>query len=136
MNEIIAEIKNVKSGKKELRNFGILFAFIFLGVGIFAYYKHSVITLWFMFSAFLFFISFVYPKILLPFQKLWMIFALILGWFTSRIILFALFYLVFTPLHFFIRKDLLDEKIERNRKSYWIKRETTGYDKKETERQF
>jgi hypothetical protein len=54
----------------------------------------------------------------------WMRLAFILGWINTRIILFIIFYLIFTPIGIVLRIfgiDLLDRKIERDKESYWKK---------------
>ena len=56
----------------------------------------------------------------------WIKFGDTIGKVTSKIILFVLFFLLFTPIALFLRvigKDLLDKKIKRDKKSYWIERE-------------
>ena len=55
----------------------------------------------------------------------WIKFGDAIGRVTSKIILFILFFLLFTPIALFFRvigKDLLDKKIRRDKKSYWIER--------------
>ena len=56
----------------------------------------------------------------------WIKFGEEIGKVTSKIILFILFFLLFTPIALFFRvigKDLLNKKIQKEKKSYWIKRE-------------
>jgi len=65
--------------------------------------------------------------------------ALLLGWFTSRVILTILFYLVLTPIGFIAKifgKKFLSLKIDDGAKSYWEKREVKSTDLTEYERQF
>jgi hypothetical protein len=132
---LIAEIKNIESGKKELRQFGFLFAAISLVLSVYIYFNGRIpygcgsLTVLFLFSALAF------PKILLPLHKVWMTLAVILGFVMTRVILSLLFYLVITPIRFIIRKDLLDEKIDKQKETYWIRR-NDAYDKRSTEKQF
>jgi hypothetical protein len=69
-----------------------------------------------------------FPQILLGAYRIWMGFALALGWIVSRIILTILFYLVMTPVSLIARlagKEFLDVRWNRKRNSYWIDRDTT-----------
>jgi hypothetical protein len=64
--------------------------------------------------------------------------AAVMGFFVSRIVLTALFYLVITPMGFVVRlsgQDLLDERIDRKKTSYWKKHEGNK-DKRSYENQF
>jgi hypothetical protein len=74
-----------------------------------------------------------------PVYTAWMLFAFVLGWINTRVLLGAFFYLVMTPLGLILRwtgKDLLDERIDRSAASYWIKRERKPFDRKRLERMF
>ena len=81
----------------------------------------------------------ILPTILKPLNKIWMILAVILGWFMSRLILFILFYIVITPIGFFLKllgKDFLHRKIDNNSHSYWETREKKLAEQIDYERQF
>ena len=89
-------------------------------------------------EAFLFF-GLVFPLILKPIYILWMSFAVVMGFIVSHIILSLIFGLVFTPAGLLIRllrKDPLDEKINPQAESYWIKRERKPFDPHTIERQY
>ena len=65
------------------------------------------------------------PAVLKPVQKAWMAFAVVLGFFMSRVVLTMLFYAVITPIGLITKilgKDILNERIEKSRASYWIER--------------
>ena len=81
------------------RKFGYFFSLIFLIIAIYSYYIEIKI-----FSFFIFILSFVFliitylrPNILLPLNRLWMNFGLLLSYIVSPIILGAIFFLIFTP---------------------------------------
>lgn len=81
------------------RKFGYFFSIIFLIIAIYSYYIEIKI-----FSFFIFFLSFLFliitylkPNILLPLNRLWMNFGLLLSYIVSPIILGAIFFLIFTP---------------------------------------
>jgi len=116
---------SVKSDKKTLRQFGLLFAFIFLGIGLLLLWKGKAYQHCFLgTSGVLFLISFALPILLLPFQKLWMMLALVLNYVVTRVILTILYYIIVTPIGLLARifgQDLMDRKFDRTAKeSYWI----------------
>ena len=82
--------------------------------------------------------SLLLPVVLKPFYIIWMKFALILSWINTRLILAIIFYLVFTPVGLLIRlfTSLLDMKIEKNRESYWIRKEEIKFKPSVYEHQF
>ena len=130
------EINEIKSSSKELREFGILMG-IFSGLlYCFLWWKKGGASVYLLgISGFFFLFACVLPAVLKPLQKIWMSLALVIGVGMSRVILAALFYLVFTPIGFFLRikrKDLLQLKASPNDGSYWkdhTKRSKTDYDK-------
>lgn len=137
---ITEEIKNIKSGKKDLRTFGITMA-IALGVLglLFLWRGRSFYPYLFILSAAFLILGVVAPIILKPVQKAWMTFAIIMGWFMTRLILSILFYLVFTLMALVARlfaKRFLDLKIDRSSTSYWKYREPRELIKQDYERQF
>ena len=59
--------------------------------------------------------------ILKPIYKIWMIFAVIIGWIMTRVILSVLFFSIITTIGIFTRlvgKDFLNLK-SKNNESYW-----------------
>lgn len=134
------EFKNIKETNKDLRKFG-------LTIGIFLIIVSGIIYLWkgnlnyyLLAIAFLLIIpALLFPMILKPLNRLWMGLGILLGWFTSRIILTLLFFLVITPTAIIVKilgKDFLNLKYEKNSSSYWIKKEAKENSKIEYERQF
>jgi cyanate permease len=120
---IIREIENVKSEKRELRQFGITVAII-LGLlgGLFFLREKDHYSYFFIFSG-VFLLGLVTPILLKPIQKIWMSLAILIGCFATKVILIVLFYLVITPVGLLTRvfgKSFLDTKVDRNTDSYWI----------------
>ena len=65
-------------------------------------------------------------KLLTPLNKLWFKFGMILGAIVAPIVMGLVFFLVVTPVGIVMRilgKDLIRKKLNKNNKSYWIKRE-------------
>ena len=69
----------------------------------------------------------------------WMLFAKALGWVNTRILLSLMYFIIFTPFRIVsvvIRKDFLDRKIEKDKETYWQKREVKIFKKELYRRQF
>lgn len=137
---ILNEIKQIDSSNEALKKFGITMAVVFAALGLVLYYYGKEYYFYFL-SAAAFFGAFglALPKILLPFHKIWMSLAVVLGFIMTRLILSVLFYLVFTPMSLIAKlvgKEFLDEKIDKNASTYWHYRERKEYNKVDTEKQF
>ena len=137
---LLEEIKDIKSEKSDLRKFGITIGIV-LGIlgGLLWWKGKDTYNIFIILSLALIFFGLVLPAALKPLQKVWMTFAVILGWFMTRVILSVLFYLVFTFIGGFSRlfgKKFLDLKMDNSQKSYWISRENKSLDRSDYERQF
>ena len=137
---ISEEIRNIKSGKKELRQFGITIGVV-LGLlgGWLLWRGREGYYLVLITGAIFLSLGCILPLLLKPLHKLWMTLAVLLGWLMTRIILIILFFLVVTPIGLLARlsgKDFLNRKFDNNVSSYWIRRKTATADRKSYERQF
>jgi len=121
------ELKSLRIDRKTLRNFGLLFCVVLSLIAGLSYWKGSSNWPWFIAGSGLFLILGLFlPFLLKPFYKVWMIFAFLLGWVMTRIIVTLTFFLIFAPVGFVFRimgKDLLNEKIDRNASTYWQRHE-------------
>lgn len=137
---ILQEIKNIKSRKKELREFGVVVGVVFgLFGGLFWWKGKDHYFFLLTVSIALVILGLIAPVLLKPLHKIWMAFAIILGWIMTRIILSILFYLVITPIGLLNRlsgKDMLDLKFDKNKNSYWTPRQQGAFDKVSYEKQF
>jgi len=125
---------------KNLRKFGITLgiAFAVIGLIVFVRAKQSVIPTPII-SGLFFILAFTAPAALKPVYIFWMRIAFILSWINTRIILIIIFYLFFMPIALALklfRVDLLDNKIDKNKPTYWKKKEEAGTDKLSYQRQF
>jgi hypothetical protein len=137
---IIEEIKSIRSGKKELRNFGITIG-IALGLfgGLFLWRGKTYYLYFFIIAAVFFFLGIVLPSLLKLFHKGWMTISILMGWLMTRIILIILFYGILTPIGLISRlcgQDFLDKKLNKNAPSYWVLRDKQKVDKKTYQQQF
>lgn len=137
---IVEEIKSIKSGKSDLRQFGITMGIVLiLFGGLFLWLDKDYYIYLFIIAAAFIIIGLAVPFILKPIHKVWITISIILGWIMTRVILSVLFYLVVTPTRCLARlfgKQFLDLKIDKNVSSYWISKEKQKLNKADYERQF
>tara|TARA_B100001248_G_scaffold186384_1_gene142249 strand:- start:1146 stop:1556 length:411 start_codon:yes stop_codon:yes gene_type:complete len=136
---MIDEIKNIKLVKKDLKNFGFIIGIILSLFGLFLFYKQiNYFTYFVSFGLTFLSLGLIAPKILKPIYKVWMTFAVVIGWIMTRIILSVFFYSVITGIAILTRiigKDFLNLKIN-NKESYWNNRDNDRELKQDYEKQF
>ena len=119
---MIAELNSIKSRRKDLKNFGFAIGFILLIIGLFLFVRgKDLFVYFFSIGSILIILGGITPFILKPIYKIWMIFAVIIGWIMTRIILSVLFFSIITIIGLFTRligKDFLNLKSKSN-ESYW-----------------
>ena len=74
-----------------------------------------------------------------PFFLIWMIFATILGWLMTRLILSLVFYLILTPIGLILRifrKQFLELEWNKTDSTYWNYRSTDVLETEKYEKQF
>lgn len=137
---IFADIKKIKSTKKELREFGLTVGGILVILGILALWRGKAAGPYFIIpGTLLVAFGFFLPQALKPLQKTWMAFAVIMGFFVSNLLLAALFFIIITPIGLLMRvlgKDVLDQRIDKKRTSYWHDRRCEVKEKNSYENQF
>ena len=137
---MIEEIKNIKSEKSDLRKFGITVGLILMIVSGFLFWKEKEsFQIFLAIGITLFLTAIAIPSVLKPVYWIWMIFAIILGWFMTRLILSLLFYVVFTSIGLTLRlfgKQFLELRWDKSKDSYWNYRTTEHLKKENYEKQF
>ena len=129
ISDVRTGLAELKQSPRDLRKFGITMAVALglLATLIFFLGSHPLRAYWLWGIGFLFcIIGLLLPTLLKLFHRLWMALALVLGYFMSRLLLTILFFIVLTPIGLMLRlfgKDILNEKIQQDKESYWIKRE-------------
>ena len=107
------------------RSFGIVFFLIFLLIAIYPLTYNSEIRIWSLIISLSFLIfGIMNSKILLPLNKIWFKFGILLGLVFSPVIMGFIFFLVVTPIGILmrvLRKDLLNLKFG-NLETYWIEK--------------
>ena len=112
----------IKSGTE--RNFGLVFAAVFLIISLYPLWFGKNMHLWACIIAFIFFFFAIFlPKVLILPNKLWFKLGLFLGAIISPIIMGMIFFLAVTSTGMIMRllgKDILNQKMKKTIKSYWI----------------
>ena len=137
---MLEEIKNIKSEKSDLRKFGITIGVILLIITGFLFWKEKEsFQILLTFGVTLCILGIVIPFILKPIYWVWMIFATILGWIMTRVILSLLFYIIVTPIGLiprFFGKQFLELRWDKSKESYWNFRTNEHLKKENYEKQF
>ena len=108
------------------KKFGYFFTSIFSLVSM--YFLINSVLSWAILFAIIgvifFIITFVKANLLLPLNKLWMRFGLLLGKIISPLVFGIIFFAIFTPVAFLMRLSGRDElRLKfKNKTSYWILR--------------
>ena len=106
--------------------FGFFFSTIFLLASLYSYYIDSEIMVYILgtLCGMFLVITIINAKILLPLNKLWMKFGILLGMIVSPIIMGIIFFGIFTPIAILMRFSGRDELRLRfkNHKTHWINR--------------
>ena len=136
---MLKEIKEIKSGKKELSEFGFLVGGVLSALGAYCFWRGKVTAPYFLGIGMLLAAgAAIAPTLLKPVQKVWMTLALCMGFVMTRVILFVLFFLFLTPIAVIARlsgKKFLDLAFRETKESYWtLHRQRV--DKSEYENQF
>ncbi|MFH1352505.1 MAG: hypothetical protein ABIH68_02900 [bacterium] len=122
-----------------MRNFGITIGIILGLLGVLFLLRKGCYPCFFAFSAVFLLPGLLLPGMLKPVYKIWMFFAGIIKWLTTKIFLFILFYLIITPIRFaagIFGKKFLDLKFDRKADSYWIPKKVNNPGKNTYEKQF
>jgi len=133
-------VKELKTDKITLKNFGITMCIAFLVItGLISLKRGNIYIPTIVIAAVFFIMELVCWVFLKPVYIIWMKLAFGLAWINTRLILFIMFYLVFTPIGLIMRIfriDLLDRKIDKYKDSYWVKIEDKNSSQANYERQF
>jgi len=134
------ELRAIKSSPRELKHFGLVIGLLIAAIGLIRYFvshasgAETVILA----GAILTLLGMFLPQALHIPYKLWMGFAVVMGWIMSRVILTVIFFAVVTPIGLVMRmlgKDLLELKRPIGAKTYWHHRSNKTFSKESYERQ-
>ena len=124
MTEISRHVSTEQSSEK---SFGVVFSIVFLIVSLFPPLINSEgLRIWALVVSIIFFLlAFIAPKILVLPNKLWFKFGLLIGSIVAPIVMAFVYFVTVLPTGLIMRllgKDLLKQKLDKNAKSYWVKR--------------
>jgi hypothetical protein len=114
--------------KKDLVTFALIWALIFFAIGLYPLIRGADLRVWSLVVAILFIlISLIRPTMLKNFYVIWVKIGEFIGGIVSRVIMFILYFGLFTPVAFMLkvlRKDLLGKKIDDKKTTYWVTRDS------------
>ena len=123
MSEIASHISTEQSSEK---SFGIVFSIVFLIVALYPLINSEGLRIWALVASIIFFfLAFIAPKVLVFPNKLWFKFGLLIGSIVAPIVMAFVYFVTVLPTGLIMRllgKDLLKQKLDKNAKSYWVKR--------------
>ena len=123
MSEIASHVSTEQSSEK---SFGVVFSIVFLIVALYPLITSAGLRIWALVVSIIFFLlAFLAPKILVLPNKLWFKFGLLLGSIVAPIVMAFVYFVTVLPTGLIMRllgKDLLKQKLDKNAKSYWVKR--------------
>ena len=115
------------------RNFGIVFSVVFLIISLWPLLSQNDVRIWSLLISGIFLIlGLINSKLLLPLNKIWFKFGLMLGNFIAPIVMGIVYFMVVTPTGLIMRllgKDLLNLK-KNNKDTYWIDKDNSNNDLK------
>jgi Saxitoxin biosynthesis operon protein SxtJ len=134
------DIKQLKTGERDLRKFGLLVGGVFAVFGVLFLLRHKAHYPWFLVPGVVLVVSgAVFPRALKYIYIAWMSVAAVLGFVMAHVILTLFFFLVITPIGLVARlfgKDFLGLKLDGRATTYWIRREQKPKAQTNYEQQF
>ena len=134
------DIKQLKTGERELRKFGLMVGGVFAVFGILVLLRHKTYYPYFLWPGIvLLAFGAVLPRALKHVYIAWMSGAFVLGFVMAHVILTVFFFLVITPIGLIARltgKDFLRLQRDGNATTYWIRRELKIKTPADHEKQF
>jgi hypothetical protein len=124
MTEISRHVSTEQSSEK---SFGFVFSIVFLIVSLYPLINSEDFRIWALVVSIIFFLlAFLAPKIFILPNKLWFKFGLLIGSIVAPIVMAFVYFVTVLPTGLIMRllgKDLLSQKLDKNAKSYWFKRD-------------
>ena len=123
MSEISSHVPTEQSSEK---SFGVVFSIVFLIIALYPLITSEGLRIWALVVSIIFFLlAFLAPKILVLPNKFWFKFGLLIGSIVAPIVMAFVYFFTVLPTGLIMRllgKDLLKQKLDKNAKSYWVKR--------------
>ena len=137
---MIKELRNIKTGKTEIRQFAFIIVTVLLMISAtFFWIGKEGSEVFFVLGVLIAITGIIFPKVLKLIYVPWMLFAGALAWLMTRVILCLIFYLVLTPIGLLSRlfgKRFLELKLDVSKQSYWNYTKKIKTTQRDHERQF
>jgi hypothetical protein len=133
------DLRDLKTGPRELRKFGLVVGAVFCLLGIVFWVRGRVHLPFLVPGVLLVLLGCAWPRTLKPVYLVWMTLAIVLGFLVSHTLLALFFFLVITPIGLVARalgKDFLRLRIDRGARSYWLARSSARKPSSDYEKQF
>ena len=135
------EIKQLKTGPRELRHFGLLVGGVLTFLGLWFWWRGKARYPGFLAPGIvLMVLGALFTRALRSVYICWMAVALVLGWIVSNVLLTFFFYFIVAPIGLIAQltgTDFLHRRFDPQAKSYWLNRDrSASKQKRNYERQF
>ncbi len=134
------EFKHIDNSDEAVKKTGLTVGVVLILISMLLWYFGKTTFVYFSsFGGLLVIFSFIAIPVLRPFHKLWMMFALMMGFVMSRVILTLLFYIVLTPIGLIAKlvgKKFMPLGFDKKASTYWEKRENLVKQQIDYDRQF
>lgn len=138
------EVARLDTSRRALRKFGVVVGGVFLGIATFLAWRNDwqLTTVGLVLAIVgtpLVVLGLVAPGLLRRVHRVWMTFALVLGFVMTKVILTLVYFLVFTPVALVLRllgKHLLDPGPDPTMATYWKQRPAPESPREHLERSF
>ena len=118
--------RHVSTEQSSEKSFGVVFSIVFIIVALYPLINSESLRIWALVVSIIFFLlAFLAPKVLVLPNKLWFKFGLLIGSIVAPIVMAFIYFVTVLPTGLIMRllgKDLLKQKLDKNAKSYWVKR--------------
>ncbi len=134
------DIRELKTGPRDLRKFGLMVGGVFAGIGFLFLLRHKSSYPFFIWPGVALIVLCVLAPRSLKFPYIaWMTVAFAIGFVMARVLLSVCFFLLVTPIALIARlfgKDFLSRKWNRQTATYWIQCEAAPKNPESYEQQY
>jgi hypothetical protein len=121
------ELRQLPTGARELRRFGVSVGGVCLALGAWLLHRHRPAAPWLLaIGGLLLLLGLAAPRVLKPVYLAWMALAFTLGLILTTVLLTVLFFAMITPISLVARvlgKDFLSLRLDAEAPTYWIRRQ-------------